>query len=204
VRKNLPVTAVEYLYPENCTLVSVTDLKGRIVYCNRAFIEVSGYDEHELIGKAHNLIRHPDMPPEAFRDMWATIQSGVSWTALVKNRRKDGSHYWVRANATPMRHGERVCGYLSVRTKPERAEIASAEALYARMNKEAQAGRLVHRLHKGSVERSDLLGRIRSVARPTATLQLFGVHLAAAGMAAVADAASSSTMAAFCCVITSS
>jgi aerotaxis receptor len=70
------------------------------------------------MGQPHNIVRHPDMPEEAFRDLWHTIQSGLPWTGLVKNRRKDASFYWVRANATPMKDGERITGYLSVRTQP--------------------------------------------------------------------------------------
>jgi PAS domain S-box-containing protein len=105
VRANLPVTPVEYALPAGQTLVSVTDLKGRITYCNPAFIAVSGYSRDELMGQPHNIVRHPDMPEEAFRDLWHTIQSGLPWTGLVKNRRKNGDHYWVRANATPMKDG---------------------------------------------------------------------------------------------------
>ena len=100
MRKNLPVTQREYSFPANQTLVSVTDLKGRITYCNHAFVHVSGFERGELMGQPHNLVRHPDMPEEAFRDMWETIQAGLPWTGLVKNRRKDGDHYWVQANAT--------------------------------------------------------------------------------------------------------
>ncbi|WP_322997044.1 PAS domain-containing protein [Castellaniella sp.] len=96
-----------------------TDLKGRITYCNQDFIDVSGYTEAELIGQPHNILRHPDMPEEAFRDFWATIQSDRIWSALIKNRRKNGDSYWVRANATPMRNGDKVVGYLSVRTLPD-------------------------------------------------------------------------------------
>ena len=97
MRLNLPVTQREYQYPDNETLVSTTDLSSKITYCNPSFINVSGYSVDELIGQPHNLIRHPDMPQEAYRDMWETIQSGHPWSALVKNRRKDGDHYWVVA-----------------------------------------------------------------------------------------------------------
>ena len=76
---------------------------------------VSGYSSAELLGQPHNIVRHPDMPPEAFRDLWATIQAKAPWTGLVKNRRKNGDHYWVRANATPMLDGDTITGYLSVR-----------------------------------------------------------------------------------------
>ena len=123
MRSNLPVTQKEYVYPEGLTLVSTTDLRSRITYCNPAFIEVSGYDADELIGQPHNLIRHPDMPEEAFRDMWDTIRSGRPWTAMVKNRCKNGDHYWVQANVTPLVRDGKPVGYMSVRTRPGRTEV---------------------------------------------------------------------------------
>jgi len=159
MKNNGPVTGREYLLVDGQTLVSVTDTKGRIVYCNQAFVEVSGFSEAELIGQAHNLVRHPDMPAEAFRDMWATVASGRPWSAAVKNRRKNGDHYWVRANATPVRRDGRIVGYLSVRTTLARAEIERAEALYAQMRAEAQRGALRHRLEVGRLRRADPLGR---------------------------------------------
>ncbi len=102
MRQNLPVTSNAYPFPKGKTLVSTTDTKGRIVYCNEAFVDVSGYVKDELLGQPHNMIRHPDMPEEAFRDMWATIEAGLPWSAPVKNRRKNGDYYWVMANATPL------------------------------------------------------------------------------------------------------
>jgi len=131
VRQNLPVTQREYVIDGRATLLSTTDPKSRITYANAAFVAVSGFEREELLGQPHNIVRHPDMPPEAFADMWRTIQGGQSWTALVKNRRKDGDHYWVRANAAPMVRDGQVVGYLSVRTAPERAEVEAAERLYA-------------------------------------------------------------------------
>ncbi len=121
MRTNLPVTELEYPFPEDAMLVSATDLSSIIRYCNPAFIEVSGFDREELIGQPHNIIRHPDMPAEAFADLWATLRGGRAWTALVKNRRKDGSYYWVRANVTPIVENGAAVGYLSVRTRPTRA-----------------------------------------------------------------------------------
>ncbi|MGE0672901.1 MAG: PAS domain-containing protein, partial [Methylibium sp.] len=126
MRLNTPVTASEYPFPAGETLVSTTDLKGRITYCNPAFITVSGYAREELLGQPHNMIRHPDMPEEAFRDMWATIASGQPWSAPVKNRRKDGSCYWVIANVTPLMSGDQPTGYMSVRTAPDRADVERA------------------------------------------------------------------------------
>jgi len=131
MRNNGAVTDREQTYPATSMLVSMTDLKGRITYANSAFVQVSGFTLDELLGKAHNLVRHPDMPAQAFEDMWRTIQSGQPWTALVKNRCKNGDFYWVRANVTPViEHGAAV-GFLSVRTLPSRDEVSVAEALYA-------------------------------------------------------------------------
>jgi aerotaxis receptor len=151
MRNNGPVTQREYMLPTGTTLVSTTDLQSHITYCNPAFVETSGFTRDELIGQPHNLVRHPDMPAEAYRDMWATLKAGQPWTALVKNRRKNGDHYWVRANVTPVLEGGRVTGYMSVRTAPARAEIQAAEALYATMRAEAASGHLAHTLHRGDV-----------------------------------------------------
>ncbi|MFG6449188.1 methyl-accepting chemotaxis protein [Roseateles sp. BYS180W] len=133
MRLNLPVVDQEYPFPSGESLVSTTDLQGRILHCNSAFVEVSGYSREELMGQPHNLIRHPDMPPEAFADMWQTIASGSPWLGLVKNRRKDGSHYWVQANVTPLMDGDSPVGYMSVRTEPSREQVQAAQALYEQM-----------------------------------------------------------------------
>ncbi len=162
MRVNSPVLDQEFPFPHGETLVSTTDLKGRITYCNPAFIQVSGYAKEELLGQPHNMIRHPDMPEEAFRDMWDTIQQGKPWSALVKNRRKDGSYYWVQANVTPLLEGNAPVGYMSVRTEPSREAVAATEQLYGLMRQEHQQGRLVHRLRKGRVFRDDLGGRVRA------------------------------------------
>jgi aerotaxis receptor len=154
MRANLPVTGVEYDFPASDMLVSATNISSHIEYCNPAFIEVSGYSRDELIGQPHNLIRHPDMPKEAFEDMWRTIQGRQSWTALVKNRRKNGDHYWVRANVTPIIKDDSVIGYLSVRTKPNRAEVVSMELLYKRLS-DGHARQI--RLRAGRVEHMGLL-----------------------------------------------
>lgn len=160
MRNNLPVTQHEHAFPSGLTLVSVTDLKGRITYCNPAFVKLSGFSREELLGQPHNVVRHPDMPEEAFRDLWETIQSGLPWSGTVKNRRKNGDHYWVQANATPMFDGGRITGYLSVRSEPTREAIEYAEKLYASMREEARHGRLVHVLRRGQVLRNDLPGRV--------------------------------------------
>lgn len=99
---------------------------------NEAFIEISGFTEAELIGSPHNIVRHPDMPVEAFFDMWSMLKNGNSWADMVKNRRKNGDYYWVLANATPIKEGGSVIGYTSVRTAPSQDQIAQASSAYAR------------------------------------------------------------------------
>ncbi len=133
MRNNQPVTQREFRIPENSTLMSTTDSHGKITYANDAFISVSGFERDELNDCPHNIVRHPDMPSEAFADMWSTLKSGRPWTALVKNRRKNGDHYWVRANATPVKRNGNTEGYMSVRTAVSSEDIAKAEALYAKM-----------------------------------------------------------------------
>jgi aerotaxis receptor len=164
MRLNLPVSDTEYAFPAGETLVSTTDLKGRILYGNPAFIAVSGYAREELLGQPHNLIRHPDMPEEAYRDMWETIARGRPWSAPVKNRRKDGSFYWVMANVTPLMQDDAPVGYMSVRTEPSREVVQAASALYATMRAEKAAGRRVHRLQGGQLRIDTWGGRLRRAA----------------------------------------
>ncbi|MGO4152716.1 methyl-accepting chemotaxis protein [Cupriavidus sp. YAF13] len=148
MRNNQPVSQREYELPENATLMSTTDTESRIAYANAAFVDVSGFTREEIQGQPHNIVRHPDMPAEAFADMWATLKSGEPWTALVKNRRKDGDHYWVRANAMPLVRNGKPVGYMSVRTKPSREEIDAAGRLYQDF-REGSAGQ--RRFHKGLI-----------------------------------------------------
>lgn len=159
MRTNLPITQREHPFPAGQALVSTTDLQGRILYCNPAFIEVSGYTREELLGQPHNMIRHPDMPEEAFRDMWQTIESGQPWSGLVKNRRKNGDHYWVMANVTPLLDGDRPVGYMSVRTLPDRQQVSEAETLYARMREAASRGGGGPRLQAGRLAPQGVLAR---------------------------------------------
>ena len=186
MRLNLPVTHHEYDYPGDELLMSTTDASGRITHCNAAFSRVSGFTPQELIGQPHNLVRHPDMPPEAYRDLWATIGHGRSWTGLVKNRRKNGDHYWVRASVTPIMEHGKPKSYMSVRVKPTREEIDAAQALYARIREERESGHVTFRLHAGRVRPTgwrDLLGRLQRTSitqRMSAGLALL---LAVAGLA---------------------
>jgi aerotaxis receptor len=205
MRNNLPVTQREYDFAANATLMSMTDAQSHITYANAAFIQVSGFESEEILDQPHNIVRHPDMPTQAFADMWSTLKAGRSWTALVKNRRKNGDHYWVRANATPVIRDGTLVGYMSVRTKPTREEVSSTETLY-RNFRENRAGS--RRFHQGLVVRTGWLAwmsllrtmpvrwRIRSVILALLALCLAGalacgVHGAvlggfAAGMAVAA------------------
>ncbi|MDF3822066.1 methyl-accepting chemotaxis protein [Leptospira sp. 96542] len=134
MRKNLPITNKEVVVPEGTKITSKTDLKGIITYINKDFITISGYTQEELLGQPHNLIRHPDMPKEAFADLWDTVKLENSWVGIVKNRCKNGDHYWVDANVSPIYVEGKHVGYMSVRTTATREQIAAAEALYGRLN----------------------------------------------------------------------
>ena len=133
MRNNQPVTQRQYDFNTEFRLISGTDVRGHIIYCNDEFVEVSGFEREELIGKPHNLIRHPDMPSAVFKEMWAYISAGKVWMGLVKNRRKNGDHYWVSAFVTPVYENNKIVGYESVRINALPTEIARAEALYARL-----------------------------------------------------------------------
>ena len=185
MRNNGTITQQEFALPPDKTLVSVTDIKGRIVYANKAFIAASGFLESELLGQAHNIVRHPDMPSEAFRDMWATLSSGRPWSGLVKNRRKNGDHYWVRANATAVRRDGQLVGFLSVRTVPAREEVLAAERLYERLRCEADHGRLLTTLQAGKVRRRDPWGRLVETAHSFARWSGLGGLATLLGMAAM-------------------
>ncbi|MCC2956097.1 methyl-accepting chemotaxis protein [Massilia sp. IC2-477] len=160
MRVNTPITNQEYLLADGRTIVSTTDLQGNIRYANPYFIEVSGFTEEELIGAPQNLVRHPDMPVEAFADLWATIRAGLPWSGMVKNRCKNGDHYWVYANVTPVLEDGKACGYMSVRTKPSRQQVEAAAALYAEF-KAGNPRKLV--LRHGRVLKSGLAGRLAAL-----------------------------------------
>lgn len=130
MRNNQPVSGHEFPFPRGKTVISYTNLKGQITRVNEIFADLAGYTQEELLNQPHNLVRHPDMPPEAFRDLWDTLKKGRPWSGLVKNRRKNGDHYWVRAYASPLAD---KTGYVSVRVEATRQEINAAEQLYAKM-----------------------------------------------------------------------
>ncbi|MFP2238907.1 methyl-accepting chemotaxis protein [Pseudescherichia vulneris] len=156
----LIVTQRDYALDDDTTLMSTTDLQSHITHANDTFVKVSGYRLEELTGQPHNLVRHPDMPKAAFADMWATLQQGEPWSGIVKNRRKNGDHYWVRANAVPMVRGGKISGYMSIRTKAQPEEIAAVEPLYKALNE----GCSTRRVRKGLVVSQRWWGKLPGMA----------------------------------------
>ena len=120
-----------------------TDLKGIITYANDAFVQLSGFEREELLGSNQNIVRHPDMPPAAFADMWRTLKNGHTWKGMVKNRCKNGDHYWVSAFIVPVKQQGQIIGYMSVRSPASRQDIAQAEALYAESSEALQRPRRI-------------------------------------------------------------
>jgi aerotaxis receptor len=155
MRSNLPVTSVEYVLKDTETIVSKTDLHGNITYVNQDFVNISGFSEAELMGAPQNIVRHPDMPVEAFADLWQTIRSGKAWTGLVKNRCKNGDHYWVEANAAPLIENGTIVGYTSIRTKPNREQVQAAEGAYRAI----KAGDKTLKVQEGEAVRPSFLQR---------------------------------------------
>ncbi len=154
---NMPVTNVEHPIMESDSIVSKTDLKGIITYVNEDFLRISGFTEEELIGAPHNIVRHPDMPAEAFEDLWIALKSGRSWTGLVKNRCKNGDYYWVQANAAPIFENNHLVGYMSVRNKPDNEQVVEAAAAY-KLFRDGKAGNL--KIKDGKVVKSTLLTKL--------------------------------------------
>jgi len=128
-------TNEEYIFSDG-VIVSQTDTSGVITYANRLFCEVSGYAVNELVGKPHNIIRHPDMPSAVFAKMWETIKGGQAWNGLVKNLRKDGSFYWVETEILPVRKEDEsgtIIGYIAACKLASRKDIQENEDLYKKM-----------------------------------------------------------------------
>lgn len=123
-------TQQEVPYPDGRLIVSRTDTQGRITHTNHSFVEMSGFSKDELIGAPHYILRHPDMPPTAFKDLWNTVSGGGKWQGYVKNLRKDGAYYWVYATVIPNIRGGEVIGYTSVRRKPSRKKVEECIAHY--------------------------------------------------------------------------
>jgi aerotaxis receptor len=146
LKTNLPVTQREFSFPAEQRLISATDLKGNITYCNDEFVAVSGFSREALLGSAHNIVRHPDMPESVYTHMWSYLLKGKSWMGIVKNRRSNGDHYWVNAYVTPIFINGRVSGYESVRVKPDRQQVERAIQLYAQLKAGVPAAPLAERL----------------------------------------------------------
>ncbi len=134
MRHNGPVNNREVVLSADEEIVSATDTRGAITYCNDEFCRIAGFSHEELLGQPHNIVRHPDMPPLAFEMLWTAVKKGDAWMGLVKNRTKDGGFYWVDAYVTPLLDKGRVVGYESVRRKPSRECIARATETYQRIN----------------------------------------------------------------------
>ena len=170
MRQNLPVTNREVLVLDDQAIVSKTDMNGNIVYVNPYFSQVSGFSEAELIGSPQNIVRHPDMPAEAFADMWTSIQAGTPWTGLVKNRCKNGDFYWVRANVTPIREAGKTIGYMSVRVKADKDQVKATEEAYAAIrNKEG--GNIV--IKNGQIVRPGLAHLLHNLTHMSLNLRIW-------------------------------
>ena len=169
MRANLPVTQTEVRLDDNTTIISTTDKAGLITSVNSDFVRISGFSIDELVGAPHNTVRHPDMPPEAFADLWQTLKSGRPWMGIVKNRCKNGNYYWVDAYATPLYEKDEIVGYQSVRTKAAPEAIARAEQLYTTLRNKK---RLPHRLPLGMAARFGLGAAL--VLLPVVTAALVG------------------------------
>jgi aerotaxis receptor len=130
IARKVLYTDIETPYPDGKLIVSVTTPEGIITHVNQSFVEMSGYTEKELIGAPHSILRHPDMPPAAFEDLWDTVRKGDKWQGFVKNIRKDGGYYWVKATVIPNVRKDKVVGYTSVRRKPSRTKVDECIKLY--------------------------------------------------------------------------
>ena len=179
------VTQNEYPLDDDTTLMSTTDLHSYMTHTNDTFVQVSGFTLQELLGQPHNIVRHPDMPKAAFADMWYTLQKGEPWSGIVKNRRKNGDHYWVRANAVPMVRNGQMTGYMSIRTRATEDEVAAVEPLYKALNE----GRSKKRIHKGLVVRKGWLGKLPAMPLRWRVRSVMAVLFAVMAATLVASAA---------------
>ena len=183
MRTNLPVTMTEYPITDETLIVSRTDLKGRLTYFNDQFVDAAGFTEAEMMGQPHNMIRHPDMPSEAFDNMWSTLKAGKPWAGAVKNRRKNGDFYWVLATASPVVENGQVTGYTSIRTKLPADQRAEAEQVYAALREKKSHN---YRLSAGVIRRramSDYFTLFTGTlkARLTTLVSVMAVSLIAVG-----------------------
>src|SRR5581483_5157363 len=158
MRKNLPVTTTEYPVTDETLIVSQTDTKGKLTFFNDDFIAAAGFTADELMGQPHNIIRHPDMPPEAFENLWDTLKAGKPWVGAVKNRRKNGDFYWVLATASPIRQNGHITGYTSVRTRLPADQRKEAEEVYAAIREKRPHG---YKIEAGIIRRRSLSDRFK-------------------------------------------
>ncbi|MDH6257272.1 PAS domain-containing methyl-accepting chemotaxis protein [Bradyrhizobium sp. BR13661] len=195
MRKNLPVTDVEYPVSDETLIVSRTDLKGKLTYFNEDFLAAAGFTSAELMGQPHNIVRHPDMPPEAFDNLWDTLKAGKPWLGAVKNRRKNGDFYWVLATASPIRENGQVKGYTSIRTRLPADQRKLAEEVYAAICEKKPHG---YRVDAGIIRRRSWLdrfaiftGTLKARLVTTMTLQtLFMLALGVGGALSTSGSAS--------------
>jgi aerotaxis receptor len=171
MKKNFPVTEKEQPVSQEQRIISSTDLKGITTHINQDFLDISGFEESELIGKSHNIVRHPDMPPAAFKLLWSYLKEGKQWKGIVKNRCKNGDHYWVDAFVTPVKENGKVVGYESVRYKPDQEIVKRAEKVYKRLNAD-----------KPPIPRNK-----QTIALPVTLIANIGLGLAAIGIASYAS-----------------
>ncbi|MDX2094966.1 MAG: methyl-accepting chemotaxis protein [Alphaproteobacteria bacterium] len=177
MRDNGPVTGREVVMPEGTMIVSITDEKGKIRLANKDFIDISGFTKEELLGQPHNIVRHCDMPPEAFADLWKDLKAGLPWSGYVKNRTKTGDHYWVQANAMPLFENGRMIGFLSIRNKPDSATTKAVGAIYKQFI-DGKAGSLAIE-HGQVVDRSPRAATQRWLSKIINKIKMLAVSLCA-------------------------
>ncbi len=127
---------IETIVPKDELIVSRTDLKGNITYANETFAQISGYEVDELIGKPHNIVRHPDMPKKIFEELWKTLKEEKAWNGFIKNLRKDGGYYWVYAQISAVKKDEQLVEYKSVRTPISFEDKIKYQKLYDKIKRD--------------------------------------------------------------------
>jgi methyl-accepting chemotaxis protein len=157
---NMPITKVEYVLTETDSIVSKTDLLGKITYASKDFIRISGFTKEELIGASHNIVRHPEMPTEAFADLWDSMKAGYPRSAVIKDRCKNGDFFWAFANVAPIFEDDKLVGYISVRSKPSQKQIVAVAGTYQKFL-EGKAGNL--KIQDGKIVKKTLLSRFPSL-----------------------------------------
>jgi methyl-accepting chemotaxis protein/aerotaxis receptor len=196
MRKNFPVTETEYPVSDETLIVSRTDLKGKLNYFNEDFLSAAGFTSDELMGQPHNIVRHPDMPPEAFQNLWDTLKAGKPWLGAVKNRRKNGDYYWVLATASPIRTNGQVTGFTSIRSRLPADQRKLAEEVYAAIREKKPHG---YRIDAGIIRRRswhDRFGVFTKTlkARLVTTMALQAVFMLALGIVAALSTSGSQSL----------